>query len=296
MHQVTVRVPASTSNLGPGFDCLGVALRMYNHVTVARGRGESVGAMARAAAAAFFKRAKSRPFAFSCAIAGDVPQSRGLGSSVTVRAGVLHSLNELAGRPLERRAIFDLCAELEGHPDNAAPACYGGFNVVRDTTAQMFTVSDQLHFVLLIPNFEIATAKARHLLPARIDRLKAVENSRNACAITAAFASREYRNLRGAFSDHLHQPFRKKLIPFLDSVIAAAESAGALGAFLSGSGSTICAITLRSADKVARAMLRAAASPGARTVITAADNRGARVRPVRNPQAAIRNPVHVPAH
>ena len=296
MHQVTVRVPASTSNLGPGFDCLGVALRIYNHVTVSRGRGKPPGTMARAAAAAFFKRVKARPFAFSCVIAGDVPQSRGLGSSVTVRAGLLHGLNELAGRPLARRAIFDLCAELEGHPDNAAPACYGGFNVVRDSTVQMFTVSAQLHFVLLIPDFEVATAKARSLLPSRIDRLDAVANSRNACAITAAFASREYQNLRGAFGDHLHQPFRKKLIPFLNDAIDAAESAGALGAFLSGSGSTICAITLRSADKVARAMLRAADSPGARTLITAADNRGARVLPLRNPQSAIRNPAHVPAH
>ena len=288
MQQVTVRVPASTSNLGPGFDCLGVALRLYNDVTVSRGRGEAVGKMARSAAAAFFKRAKARPFAFSCIITGDVPQSRGLGSSVTVRAGLLHGLNELAGRPLQRGAIFDLCAKLEGHPDNAAPACYGGFNVVRGTTVQMFTVSARLHFVLLIPNFEIATAKARTLLPARIDRLKAVENSRNACAITAAFASREYQNLRGAFSDHLHQPFRKKLIPFLDDTIAAAQSAGALGAFLSGSGSTICAITLGSADKVARAMLRAADSSGAQTLITAADNHGARILQIENLPAALR--------
>jgi homoserine kinase len=141
----------------------------------------------------------------------------------------------------------------------------------------MFTVSAELHFVLLVPNFEIATAQARQLLPSRIARLDAVENSRNACAITAAFASREYQSLRGAFADHLHQPFRKKLIPFLDDVIAAAESGGALGAFLSGSGSTICAITLRSPEKIAAAMLAAGDSPGARTIIAAADNRGARI-------------------
>ena len=186
-------------------------------------------------------------------------------------------MNELADRPLQRREIFEICAALEGHPDNAAPACYGGFNVVRGLDRQMFTVSAQLHFVLLVPNFEIATAQARQLLPSRIGRLDAVENSRNACAITAAFASREYQSLRGAFTDRLHQPFRKKLIPFLDDVIAAAESAGALGAFLSGSGSTICAITLRSPEKVAAAMLAASDSPGARTIIAAADNRGARI-------------------
>lgn len=297
MHHVTVRVPASTSNLGPGFDCLGLALRIYNHVTVSRGRGETTGAMARAAAAAFFKRAGGKPFPFSCSIAGDIPPSRGLGSSAAIRTGVLLGLNELVKRPLQRRDLFEICARLEGHPDNAAPACYGGFNVVRGLDRQMFTVSAQLHFVLLVPDFEIATTAARRLLPSRIDRLHAVENSRNACAITAAFASREYASLRGAFADHLHQPFRKKLIPFLDDVIAAAESAGALGAFLSGSGSTICAITRRSPDKVARAMLAAAASPGTRTILTTADTRGARL--LSHPPSSILHPrfsSHGPAH
>jgi homoserine kinase len=287
MHQVTVRVPASTSNLGPGFDCLGVALRIHNEVTISRGRGERPVEMVRNAGAAFFDRASLKPFAFSCAITGDIPQSRGLGSSAAIRLGVLDGLNELAARPLQRRELFELGAELERHPDNAAPACYGGFNVVRGVERQMFTVSAQLHFVLLIPDFEISTAKARALLPSRIDRLRAVENSRNACAITAAFASREYQSLRGAFVDHLHQPFRKKLIPFLDHVIAAAESAGALGAFLSGSGSTICAVTLRSPEEIARAMLAAAHSPGARTLVTTADNRGVRI--LSNPKSKIQN-------
>lgn len=282
MHQVTVRVPASTSNLGPGFDCLGVALRIYNHVTVSRGAGDQGGTMARRTAVAFFQQNRLRRFPFSCSIAGEVPQARGLGSSVTVRLGVLHGLNELAGRPLQRRDLFEICAALEGHPDNAAPACFGGFNIVRGLVPQTFTVSSQLHFVLLVPDFEIATVEARRLLPARIDRLKAVESSRNACAITAAFASREYEALRGAFTDHLHQPFRNKLIPFLDDVVAAAEEAGALGAFLSGSGSTICAITRRSPEKVACAMLHAAASPNAQTILTNADNRGARLLQIAN--------------
>jgi homoserine kinase len=171
---------------------------------------------------------------------------------------------------------------LEGHPDNAAPACYGGFNVVRGLQPTTFTVSGQLHFILLVPDFEVATSEARRLLPPRVDRLQAVENSRNACAITAAFASREYRLLPGAFADHLHQPFRKKLIPFLDKVIAAAEAAGAIGAFLSGSGSTICAVALDQPGKICRAMLAAAASSGARTITTAADNRGARIVQTRN--------------
>jgi homoserine kinase len=296
MQKVTVRVPASTSNLGPGYDCLGLALRLYNQITISRRRGGREGTMVRSAGTAFFKRAGAKPFSFACSVAGDIPVSRGLGSSAALRLGVLHGLNELAGRPLQRAELFHICAGLEGHPDNAAPAAYGGFNVVRGLDRQMFTVSAQLHFILLVPNFEIATAKARRLLPARIDRLRAVENSRNACAITAAFASRRYQSLRGAFADHLHQPFRKKLIPFLDDVIAAAESAGALGAFLSGSGSTICAITTGSHEKVARAMMEAADSPGARAIVTTADNRGARLLQIENRKSKIDNSSHVPAH
>jgi homoserine kinase len=277
MQQVTVRVPASTSNLGPGFDCLGVALRLYNNITISRRSRGNNPAMARAAGERFFESVGQRPFLFSSSISGEIPACRGLGSSATVRLGVIHGLNALAGRPLQRQQIFELCAALEEHPDNAAPAAYGGFNVVRGAQRQTFTISAQLHFVLLIPDFEVRTGEARHLLPSRVDRAGAVESCGNACAITAAFASREYQKLGGAFVDHLHQPFRKKMIPFFDDVVAAANSAGALGAFLSGSGSTIAAVTLRSPEKVAGAMAAAASSEGVRTIITAADNRGARI-------------------
>src|SRR2546423_732920 len=171
MQQATVRVPASTSNLGPGFDCLGVALGIHNHVTVSRGRGERLPAMARAAGNAFFKHAGSRPFPFSCSIAGDIPTSRGLGSSASIRVGVLHGLNELAKRPLQRREIFEICARLEGHPDNAAPACYGGFNVGRGPAHPMFFFSSPFPFFLLLPPFSITTAPTPCLLSSRIECL-----------------------------------------------------------------------------------------------------------------------------
>jgi len=274
MKKVVVRVPASTSNLGPGFDCLGVALRIYNSITVVRGGEQTSSGIVDEAARLFFKQSRVRLFSFSCVIKGDVPRSRGLGSSVTVRLGVLHALNELCGRPLERLSIFQLCAQLEGHPDNAAPASFGGFTVSRNGTVERFQVSPRLYFVLLIPELEIVTSRARKVLPSKIDRVGAVKSCANACAITAAFASRDYEKLRGAFADQLHQPFRQKLVPFLSRVIAAAENAGALGAFLSGSGSTICAVTLQDRHKVAAAMQKAARSTSSRTVITTADNRG----------------------
>ncbi|HSH38967.1 MAG TPA: homoserine kinase [Chthoniobacterales bacterium] len=276
MQRVTVRVPASTSNLGPGFDCLGVALRLYNNVVVQRRGSAKPTPMMRAAADAFFVRGTVAPFAFSCKVSGDVPVSRGLGSSVTVRLGLLFGLNELAGRPLTREQLFEICTALEGHPDNAAPAAFGGFNVSHSAHQQRFAVSSALKFVLLIPDFEVRTSDARALLPSRIARIDAVRSCGNACAITASFASGDYAKLRGAFADGLHQPFRKRLIPFFDAVVAAGEESGALGVFLSGSGSTIAAVTLESSAAVAAAM-RGAADAKAEVIVTTADNRGAQI-------------------
>jgi homoserine kinase len=276
-QQITVRVPATTSNLGPGFDCLGVALQLYNFVTVALAEETSGDWMVRQAARLFFKTIRDKPFPFACTIEGEVPRSRGLGSSVTVRLGVLHGLNEFFDRPLKGEQLFGLCAELEGHPDNAAPAAFGGFVVARHNRHQKFKVDPRLHFVLLIPPFEVKTAEARAVLPNEISRQGAVESCGNACAITAAFASRNYEHLEGVLSDHLHQPFRAKFVPFLDRVVTAGEQAGALGGFLSGSGSTIACLTLREPEKVAAAMREASALPEAETRIVAADNDGARV-------------------
>jgi len=277
MQQVTVRASASTSNLGPGFDCLGVALSLYNQVTVKSGTAGGGNRMVRDAARTFFAVANCKPFDFSCDILGNVPIGRGLGSSVTVRLGVLHALNEIARTNLSRDELFKLCAELEGHPDNAAPASFGGFTIARGTDVQHFNVSPRLRFILLIPSFEISTIEARRLLPADILRTNAARNTANVAAIAAAFATRDYKRLRGCFVDYLHQPFRKKLVPFLDRVITAAERSGALGAFLSGSGSAICALALDDSKKIAAAMQRACRLFHTQTVITRADNRGVRI-------------------
>ena len=144
MQKVTVRVPGTTSNLGPGFDCLGVALRLYNSVTLGRdpSRRFSHPQIVSEAADQFFKQVQRRPFSFSYSIAEQVPRSRGLGGSATVRLGVLLALNRLSGNPFDRVTIFRVCAELEGHPDNAAPATFGGFTVVQGETASQPSCCD----------------------------------------------------------------------------------------------------------------------------------------------------------
>jgi homoserine kinase len=225
------------------------------------------------AADLFFRKSHMEPFSFGWSIEGEVPRSRGMGSSVTVRLGLVAGLNVLSDSPLSRHDLFELCAELEGHPDNAAPAAFGGFTVAGGAAIARFEVSEALYFVLLIPDFEVSTPAARRVLPSQLDHSAAVLSCANACRITAAFASGTYELLRGAFTDGLHQPFRRALIPFLPEVIAAGEHAGALGGFLSGSGSTICCVSTCDPDSVAAAMSKA--TPGShRTLITHADNTG----------------------
>ncbi len=272
----TVRVPATSANLGPGYDCLGLALRLYNKVSVWReGAPSNVSPMAKAAAAAFFEAAEVKPFSFDWKVGGDVPRSRGLGSSVTVRLGLLHGLNRLCRQPLEREDLFMICSELEGHPDNAAPAEFGGFTVAGADSCLAFPVEERLQVVLLIPDFEVSTPEARKVLPKEMAHREAVISSANAARVTAAFASGQYEALEGCFEDYLHQPYRTPLIPFLPKVIEAGVKAGAIGGFLSGSGSTIACLTVRKGEAVAKAM-HAALPQGqnAKTLLTRVDNDG----------------------
>ena len=276
MNQVTIRVPATSANLGPGFDCLGVALDLHNRVTVVRGGAVHPDPMVTEAAAAYFRHSGREDFGFSWSIEGEIPRSRGLGSSVAVRLGILHGLNEVDGRPLDSGTLYRICADLEGHPDNAAPAAFGGFTAARgDGVCFRCGIGTELRFVLLVPDGEIDTDSSRGVLPAEIGRMDAVRSLANAALITAAFASQDYGLLRGSIRDWLHEPFREKANPHLRPAVAAGVAAGALGGYLSGSGSAVCCMTLEKPDDVAAAMQ--SVLPSARIMILAPDNTGVRV-------------------
>jgi homoserine kinase len=273
MEQVTVRIPATSANLGPGFDCLGVALDCHNFVTVARGGPTGASAMVAEAGHAFFTAAGLDSFEFSWEISGLIPRSRGLGSSVAVRLGVLHGLNELSLRPLDPVVLYRLCAELEGHPDNAAPAAFGGFAAARaDAVFFRCDVAPALHFVLLVPDQEIETEASRGRLPGGIAHADAARNAANASLITAAFASGQYELLRGSLRDWLHEPYREGANPHLRPAVEAGVAAGALGGYLSGSGSAVACLTLEHPARVAAAMQ--AVAPSAPVLVLRADNSG----------------------
>ena len=293
---VTVRVPATTSNLGPGFDTLGIALRLHNHVSIretdepviervdSQRNSAAANAMSREAADAFFRRSKIKPHGAQIEVKGDLPVSGGLGSSVTIRLGIVYALNELNDRPLSDAALLDLVSDLEHHPDNAAPALFGGFiasAIINGTVHyRRFSVPPSLKFVVCIPEFEVSTEKARALLPKLVPLRDAVENLTRVALITSIFATGDYSLLRGLFDDKLHQPYRKKLIPQLDTVIAAGVEAGALAGWLSGSGPAIMCVTEQKERAVADAMAGVFVRDRIRcdTQILHADNDGTRVK------------------
>jgi homoserine kinase len=282
--EVTVQVPASTTNLGPGFDCLGVALQLWNRTRVRRVNGSSAPftphpKMVDEAAQAFFSNSAIPSFEFDWSLEGDVPSARGLGSSVTLRLGVLMGLNQLAGNIYSTLELKKLCDQLEGHPDNTAAALNGGFTVVnaRRNAVQRFDVSSDLRFVLFIPDFEVATSEARKVLPATYPRSDIVENLANVALIATAFATQKYESLRDAFTDRLHEPYREPLVPMLRDLVRAGQRAGALGGFLSGSGSTVACLTTQDPQPVADAMKAAAGKTKGKIGIVQADNAGAKI-------------------
>ncbi len=297
LQAVTVRVPGSTSNCGAGFDTLGLALDIYNEVTVTRATGQlaqpatpgdAAGSeMAEEAAKLFFVRAGCEEFGFTFHIGGDVPMSRGLGSSVTLRAGVIAALNELTGVRLKKEVLCTLVTQLEGHPDNATPAVIGGFCVARcdPNTGELCGVvrrplGRELCFVVVSPEQELQTKKARGILPRELPYFDAVKSINSAAYVVAAFLSGEYDRLRHAVRDYMHEPYRLPLIPGGQAAIQAGVQAGALTGWLSGSGSSVlCVARPGQAARVGRAMAAAFAGVKLKSRILRlyADNHGLKV-------------------
>ncbi len=287
-----VDVPATTANLGTGFDALGIALGLHNRCTVSRiagarrdwGKVSPAGKkMMNDAADAFFRAARKKRFGFAARIRGDVPPASGLGSSVTVRLGVTAALNRLAGSPLDQNEILNLVSDLEGHPDNAAPAVLGGFVSSIRTGDRVQCVraplSKRLRFILAIPGYGMQTEKARKVLPKSYSRADAVHNLSRACLLTASFLRGEDAALWEAADDRLHQPYRAKLFRPLYPVLRAARKAGARGGWLSGSGTTICLLAAGNANKIIRTIQRTVRETRKWTFkVVGADNRGCRVR------------------
>ena len=270
-HRVTVRVPATSANLGPGFDCLGVALDLWGRVTVAVDDGASSASrdalsdmVFQAVRAGYSALGVAVPDALAITWSGDIPIGRGLGASAAVRAAGLLAAAALCGSELAMEKLLLLGAHLEGHADNIAPALLGGLQVVVQDGEQLvhvgLPVPAGLKVVLFVPELVMPTRESRRLLPLNLTRADAVYNIGRAALLLAAATSGQWDALGTAMQDRLHQPARSQLFPAMYPLFDAARQAGAFGAYLSGGGSTIAAwVDETGADRVAQALAEAAA-------------------------------------
>lgn len=255
---IRITVPASSANLGAGFDALGLALTLYNRVWMEEAdscRIESIDGVAVPAdesnmiyhtARLLYARC-GRPFrGLHIRQENNIPMTRGLGSSSACLVAGLLGANTLLGCPLSRDDLCDLAAELEGHPDNVAPALLGGLVTAVMDGGRVHTVSvpvsPQIGFVLFIPDFELKTETARAALPGQVSRADAVYNLSRAALMTAALSVGDLSCLRVAAQDRLHQPYRFPMIPGAEQVFYIAYSLKAHAAAISGAGPSILAI------------------------------------------------------
>jgi homoserine kinase len=278
--QVHVRVPATSANLGPGFDTLGLALALHNELTLGESdhitvsiNGEGAGELAvdggnlvvRAARMVFDQA--GRPFrglAVDCV--NRIPLGRGLGSSAAARLGGILGANALLGEPFDRLTILALAARAEGHPDNVAAALLGGVTVSCETPEGVLAISlpvpADVRWVALIPDLTSATSEGRAVLPTSVPRADAVFNVQRVALLLASLGGHRPDLLYAAMDDRLHQPYRTRLFPWMPAVIAAARAAGALGCVLSGAGPSLIAAVTENPERVAEAMTRALETSG----------------------------------
>ena len=298
-QSVKVRVPGTSANCGPGFDTLGVACTIYNdleltllledrlEITV-EGEGEkniplnSHNMVWRAVQLLLKKGRRDREYRGAIIrMVNRIPLSRGLGSSAAAIVAGLKAANVLLENPFSRGELLQFATSLEGHPDNVAPAIFGGFTIslLNQKHAETFSFLPRLtlKLVVAIPSFHLSTRAARNVLPETVPLKDAVFNVGRAALLVGALVKGTPRFLRHAFEDALHQPYRAKLIPGMNDVIKAAKDAGALGAVMSGAGPCLMAYTLSEEAAIGEAMIHAfrAHQVEARYLILDIDRRGA---------------------
>ncbi|WP_413174636.1 homoserine kinase [Anabaena azotica] len=259
---VTVKVPATTANLGPGFDCIGAALKLYNEFKFTRHESGLIIQVSGTEAEkvqtdesnllyqAFLKLyefIEQTPPSVKIEIKLGVPLARGLGSSATAIVGGLVAGNVLAGSPLSELQVMELAIAMEGHPDNVVPALLGGCRLAA-TSRTGWEICDitwhrDIFPVVAIPDFELSTSEARRVLPTEVSRGDAIFNTAHFGLLLRGLATNREEWLRAALQDKLHQPYRQALIPGYDAVETAAVAAGAYGMVISGAGPTLLALT-----------------------------------------------------
>lgn len=279
MNPIRVLSPATTANLGPGFDCLGMSVDLWNRLDVLPAEngslplveviGEGEGELptdsrnlVRQAMEFLFREADESLPPLHLICHNKVPLSRGLGSSAAAIASGLVAANALCSHTFSSNELLEMAATIEGHPDNVAAAIFGGLRLVISDQDKLYTVPismpSEVHAVLLVPEVRIATEDARRVLPDMVSVADAVFNMGRIALLVAGMTTNHPEYLSVATQDQMHQPYRQTIFPAMKVIFKAARDAGALGVFLSGSGSTIMALTQGREMTVAYEMAEAA--------------------------------------
>jgi len=273
----TLRLPGSTSNLGSGFDALGMALSLYNQAAVAvrdddvvsvSVSGEGAGLLPEDDSNLFVTAAREaagrigRPLpGFDLEMQNGVPVARGLGSSATVIVGGIIATNRMLNGGLSESDMLDIAVKIEGHPDNVSACLKGGLTItaVAGEVTHCLGVApvNPPKVVVAFPEFEVKTSDARKALPTQVSHADAIYNVSRASLLVAALLTGDRGPIREAFNDRLHQPYRKSLITGFQQVIDAGVEAGALAVGLSGAGPTMLALTDEDPAGVGAAMVGA---------------------------------------
>lgn len=302
-RRVKVVVPASTANLGPGFDCLGLALALYNTVELAviplgegldvdvHGEGQEVlprdgSNLIMIAVNQIADAMGYGPVALYVRATNGIPLNSGLGSSAAATVGGLVAANALFEAQISREALLHRAYKIEGHPDNAAPAIFGGLTVTGaegETVRLLELPLPPMQVVVVLPEVQLSTAAARAALPARVPLQDAVFNIGQAIFVAQALQQGDYDMLRWAMRDRLHQPYRKGLIPGYDAAVSAAREQGAAAVVLSGAGPSLAAFAPDHHQAIAAAMQAAFAGAGvaARAFVLPVDQQGVQVSVLR---------------
>ncbi len=299
MASVRVRVPGTTANCGPGFDSLGMACSIYNYVSIEERNDASIEIEVEGegkesipgpdhnivvkAIQKVWEKVDYPSRGFRLTLENQIPLARGLGSSAAAIVGGLVAANALAGGKLSKAELLELATEMEGHPDNVAPALFGGLTIgfMENGKGKCLPIlpSKPLTMVVAVPDFQLATKTARQVLPKEVPYSDALFNVSRTALLVGALCSGNYDFLTTALEDRLHQPYRKSLIAGFDAIIAAAKEAGAIGTALSGAGPCMISFTMSEPEKIGAAMVEAFQQAGVQACyhILTLDERGAEV-------------------
>ncbi len=300
MKKVSVSTPASTANLGAGFDCLGLALNLRNVVDLwdtgrgggleidVEGEGEDLlptddtNLVYRAADRVFTRVGKRPAGLLRLHAVNGIPLGSGMGSSAATIVGGLVAANALVEGGLSREELLRLAYEMEGHPDNAAAALYGGLTLVSAAGDELMARAlpvPPMRVAIALPELRLSTAEARAALPAQVPLADAVYNLGHALFTVQALSSGDEALLRWAVSDRLHQPYRQRLIPGYATVVTEARKAGAVAVALSGAGPSLVAFATARHDQIAAAMQAAFLVNGlkCRTFVLPVDRQGVQI-------------------